>query len=67
MEVKLVKIRYIGGAKPGFEHVMKEELAHVLERRGQVEIVRTPGRKASASAKARPRRALAWRPRGKRR
>lgn len=37
--VKLVKIRYIGGRAPGFEHVMKEELARVLERRGQVEIV----------------------------
>ena len=48
MEVKLVKIRYIGGPKPGFEHVMKEELALVLERRGQIEIVKTPGRKAKA-------------------
>ena len=48
MEVKLVKIRYIGGPKPGFEHVMKEELALVLEKRGQIEIVHSPGRKAKA-------------------
>ena len=37
--VKLVKVRYIGGRAPGFEHVMKEELARVLERRGHIEIV----------------------------
>jgi hypothetical protein len=37
--VKLVKIRYIGGRAPGFEHVMKEELAQALVRRGQVAIL----------------------------
>jgi hypothetical protein len=37
--VKLVKIRYIGGTAAGFEHVMKEVLARVLEKRGQIEIL----------------------------
>ncbi len=37
--VKLVKIRYISGKNAGFEHVMKEVLARVLEKRGQVEIL----------------------------
>ena len=47
--MKLVKIRYITGPRPGFEHVMKEEIARVLEKRGQVEIVKlSPGRKTKA-------------------
>ncbi len=37
--VKLVKIRYIGGPHVGFENVMKEQLAEVLRRRGQIEIL----------------------------
>ena len=47
--MKLVKIRYITGPRPGFEHVMKEEIARVLVKRGQVEIVKlSPGRKTKA-------------------
>ena len=47
--MKLVKIRYISGPRPGFEHVMKEEIARVLVKRGQVEIVKlSPGRKTKA-------------------
>ena len=49
MKVKLVKIRYIDGPRPGFEHVMKKELALVLERRGQIEIVKeSSGKKGKA-------------------
>jgi hypothetical protein len=47
--MKLVKIRYIIGPRIGFEHVMKEEIARVLVKRGQVEIVKlSPGRKTKA-------------------
>ena len=47
--MKMVKIRYISGPNPGFEHVMKEEIARVLEKRGQIEIVKhSPGRKTNA-------------------
>ena len=47
--MKLVKIRYITGPRPGFEHVMKEQIALVLEKRGQIEIIKhSPGRKTKA-------------------
>jgi len=50
--MKMVKIRYISGPNPGFEHVMKEEIARVLEKRGQIEIVKhSPGRKTKAEKK----------------
>ena len=50
--VKLVKIRYISGKSIGFEHVMKEELARVLEKRGQIEILpRTVSEKPKKESK----------------
>ena len=36
---KLVKVRYLTGNKPGFEHVLKEPLAKIYEERGQVKIL----------------------------
>jgi len=46
--MKLVKIKYIVGPQAGFEHVMKEQLALVLKKRGQIEIIRgSSGRKKS--------------------
>jgi hypothetical protein len=52
--VQLVRIRYVGGRAPGFEHVMKRELALALEKRGQVEILpEAPAEEPKAKREAR--------------